>query len=188
MKQKIWVFIGRLNPPHKWHIKIIETSLWENHKSIIILGSTNKNDEKNPLDFEKRKHLLYENFRQFLDEEKLFILPLKDEEEDIDWIKNLETLILWELGETEHEITFYWWDFENDNAIQVIKDFQKKIRLKNISYKEITRKKIYVEHKWKKYLVSSTQIRKHIKEKNYSLIKKFMGEKLFNSFSKFLKK
>jgi len=188
MKQKIWVFIGRLNPPHKWHIKIIETSLWENHKSIIIIGSINKNDEKNPLDFEKRKDLLYESFKKFLDDKKLHILPLKDHEEDREWIENLESLILWELEEEENEITFYWWDFENDSAIQVIKNFEKNLRLKNISYKEITRKKIYVEHEWKKYLVSSTQIRKHIKEKNYSLIKKFMGEKLFNSFSKFLKK
>ena len=58
----VWVFIGRLNPPHIWHTNIIKRALKENKKLILMLWVPLIVDDINPLttednsitDFKKR--------------------------------------------------------------------------------------------------------------------------------------
>ena len=52
------LFIGRLNPPHIWHIQIIKRALKENKKVLLLLWTPFETDEKNPLNFYSRKNLL----------------------------------------------------------------------------------------------------------------------------------
>ena len=53
------LFIGRMNPPHNWHINTIEKAILENEKVLILLWSPIIEDkDNNPFTFLERKNLL----------------------------------------------------------------------------------------------------------------------------------
>ena len=56
--ERVGVFMGRCQPFSNAHNDIIQEMIRDGIKPVIILGSINKNDERNPLTFEERKALI----------------------------------------------------------------------------------------------------------------------------------
>lgn len=82
------LFIGRFQPMHKGHEKVIKELLDKYEKVIILIGSINKKDDKNPFKYEDRKKMI----RKVLEDYKNFeIFGIEDNpsnEEWTDYIKN----------------------------------------------------------------------------------------------------
>lgn len=171
--QKVWIFIGRLNPPHLWHITTIDKSLNENDLTIVFLWSTNILDKKNPLSFEERKYLLEKYFNN-----NIVINWIEDIPDDENWVKSLWNKINNFLSK-ENSVKIYAWDFENDYAIEVIKKYEKDLWVNNLVYEEVSRKIITINHLWEEYLISSTLIRKAFKDWNLELVKKMIPKGIF---------
>jgi len=169
------LFIGRLNPPHIWHIGIIKRALKENDKVLVLLWVPLINNENNPFDFEFRKELLLSLFNK----NKLNILELKDDKSDLIWIKNIKN-ILENYFNWIKNIRFYGWDFENDSAYKVIKEFEKEFENYNIKYILESRKNSFINYNWKNYKISATNLRKALKDWNIILSKKLCDEKIFD--------
>jgi cytidyltransferase-like protein len=70
--------IMRLQPLHNGHKKIIDQMLKENKKVILLIGSIDKNDKKNPYSFEQRKEMVYQIYFKEIQENKLFVKGIKD--------------------------------------------------------------------------------------------------------------
>ncbi len=163
----IWILIWRLNPPHFWHMRILDESLKYNNKTILFLGSANIKDDRNPYSFEKRKEFI--NLLYF-DNKDLFIEDLNDLENDKEWIESIQNKLLKYIGINE-TIIFYGWDLKNDYAIQVIKRYEDLLWYKNIFFKEISRKELDI---------SSTQVREIIKKQDKELMKKLVSKKIID--------
>lgn len=163
------IYIGRLNPPHIWHIWVIDKALEENEKVLILLWTWKKIDKKNPFNFEERKDLLDHVYGKI---NKLKILELKDKYSDLEWIKDILNIV-WKYWNWIKNINFYWWDFENDSAYLVMKQYEVEFKNYNITYKEISRKLSLIEHNWKKYEVSATNLREALRNKDFNLSEKF---------------
>ena len=105
--KKLWLFIGRMNPPHKGHITVIEKALTENDKVCILLWCNWVIDQSNPLTFQQREILLN---KYFWDNKNLEIDIIKDTKTDLEWVQNIASSIqnFWNI-----ELNIYWWDFEN---------------------------------------------------------------------------
>jgi len=161
---KIWIIIWRLNPLHIWHIKLIESSIKQNDKTIIILWSSNISDEHNPFLFEERKSFLEKIFSK-----KIKIEKSNDYETDEHWYKEIKEI----LKDFEKEdLTFYGWDLKNDSAMKVIKQFW---NFKNIKFSEKNRNTINI---------SSTKIRQYLKEKNFLEVKKWIPNEIYEEVIK----
>ena len=89
MKSTLWIFIGRMNPPHIWHIRVIEKALKENSKVLILLWSNWKINSENPLSFENRKILLEKYFWENI----LIIKNIKDNKSNKIWVENIWKII-----------------------------------------------------------------------------------------------
>jgi len=146
------LFIGRLNPPHIWHIQIIEKALKENNQVLVLLWSPILSDENNPLNFEQRKELLENKFNN-----KLIIKEILDTDSDIDWVKSILEKIK---NISEKKINFYWWDFKNDSAYLVLKEYENLFKNYKINYIENNRNNSFIEYNKKEYLISATNFRK----------------------------
>lgn len=174
MQKKIGIFIARMNPPHKWHIKTIKKILKENDFSLIFFWSVNKKDELNPFSYEEKNAIIEKYFENFIKEDILKISFIDDHENDEIWIENLIKKLIHFYWETWYKLKFYWGDLENDYAIQVIKNFENSFPFKNISYKEVSRKNSCIFFNWEKYEISWTQIRFLWKNKKLEIIKKML--------------
>lgn len=184
-KNTIWIFIWRLNPPHIWHVKILEKSLKENSKTILFLWSSNIIDENNPFSFEERKNFLYLILKKEVDENKLIITNIDDVPDDKIWVENIWKKIFEVVWNTENKLNFYFWDFENDYAYKAIKEFEKYLWFRDIYYNLLSRENSQIEG----VPISSTNIRKMLKNWQYELVKKFIDEKIFEKIiEKFDKK
>lgn len=171
---KVWVFIGRLNPPHLWHLNTIEKSLRDDDKTIVILGSANLLDENNPFDVIERWEMLKLNFP----ESSFIIESLEDTENDLDWVFKIRDIILNNVLEFK-EISFYWWDFENDSAIKVLKLFEKELWFNNINFVEYSRKNLCLDHNWEVCYYSSTLVRECMKRWDKELLEKLLSKEIF---------
>ncbi len=188
MEKKLWIFIARMNPPHKWHMKIIKKILKENDYALIFIWSSEKNDELNPLNSQERENIIKQNLKNHFENNTIKTILLNDEETDKKWIdtikKEFETFS-WNLFS---ETTFYGGDLENDYAIQVIKNFEKELPFEKISYKEISRKNSFISFDGKKYAISWTQIRTLWKEKNITIIEKMLEKNMQKDIISLLRK
>jgi predicted nucleotidyltransferase len=108
---------------------------------------------------------------------------LEDTPTDEEWINNIYE-ILWKYWEDQfYDINFYWWDFENDSAYNVLS--QCEFSDYNFNYIEIPRKNSFVEYKWQKYEISATNLRKALMEWNLELAQKFCDKKMFELIKKY---
>ena len=92
MKEKIGVFLSRMQPLHIGHIGIIKKALEENDKVLILIGSKNKEKTlRNPLNITLRREILEETIKELnLDREKIIISELADWSMETDYSSNLE--------------------------------------------------------------------------------------------------
>jgi nicotinamide mononucleotide adenylyltransferase len=177
----IWLFIGRLNPPHIWHIAIIDKMLLENDKAILMIWTNWENDKNNPLKFNQIKKILG---KKYGGNRKLKVVELKDDSSDLVWIQDIEDL-LYKYWEWIKKINFYWWDFETDSAYRVIKKYEDELWKYNITYIEISRKNSFIEYKWEKYNISATNLRKALIEWNFDLAEKFCDKEMFEGIKEY---
>ena len=94
VKQKVGVFLSRMQPLHIGHLGIIEKALEENEKVIILIGSKNKKDTiRNPLDINLRREILKEALEERFNEEnrkRITVSELPDWSMETDISSNLE--------------------------------------------------------------------------------------------------
>lgn len=175
----IWILIWRLNPPHIWHMRILDESLKKNSKTLLFLWSSNILDKNNPYSYNERKdmiNILYWN------NTNLIIENIDDISKDKDWVLNIKKKLNKYISDKNTKIIFYGWDFQNDYAIQVIKDYSHLFSFENILFREISRKDIIVNYNNKKIEVSSTKVRETIKNKDKDLLKKLVDERIIRKF------
>ena len=160
--QNVWVIIGRFSPLHLWHISLINYSLENNDKTIVIIWSAEKIDEKNPYTLDERLEILKREFGN-----NLIIDYLNDSKDDDVWISNLQTVIN-KYSVLSDNIDFLWWDLKNDYAIKVIKEHLEKFNYSKISFFEKNRLEIPI---------SATKVRNLLKENNLEEAKKWLSVK-----------
>lgn len=160
--QNLWIIIGRFSPLHIWHISLINYSLKNHDKTVVIIWSAEKIDKNNPYSLIERTEILKKEFG-----DNIIIDYLNDCEKDEDWISNLNTIIK-KYSTKNDNIYFLWWDLKNDFAINVIKEHIKMIDFNTISFIEKPRQEIPI---------SATKIRDLLKEKKYNETKKRLSEK-----------
>ncbi len=177
------LYIGRLNPPHIWHIGIIKKALLENDKVLVLLWSPILQDEENPLNFEQRKSILN---KKFWNNDRLIILEIKDNESDLVWIYQIYKA-LYDNGDNIRDVKFYAWDIQNDSACLVLKEYEDKLINHKIEYIDIFRENSFIEHDWKKYPISATNLRKALRGKDYRLASKFCDDEIFEEIKKYFK-
>jgi nicotinamide-nucleotide adenylyltransferase len=78
------VFLGRFQPFHLGHHKVIENYRDEYELKIVIGSSDKSRTEKNPLTVEEREKIIRECYP------KIEILHKDDHESDEEWVKELE--------------------------------------------------------------------------------------------------
>ncbi len=58
----LWLIIWRFQPLHRGHILLIEKSLNENPATLVLIGSSENKDEKNPYSYVQRKEFILWEF------------------------------------------------------------------------------------------------------------------------------
>lgn len=89
MKEKLSVIIGRFQTPHlhRGHIELIEEAEKFSKNILILIGCTAATgSDKNPMDFETREGMFYENGR-------FVVKPLFDNPSDKDWSDSVDKII-----------------------------------------------------------------------------------------------
>jgi bifunctional NMN adenylyltransferase/nudix hydrolase len=91
------VFIGRFQPFHYGHAKVIETALEEAHHVIVLVGSSNRaRDWFNPFVYSERAGIINEWYDSTkpTDDQRLTVLPLNDHLYDINgWLTEVQTTV-----------------------------------------------------------------------------------------------
>ncbi len=84
------LFIGRFQPLHKAHVKVIKLLLKKFDKVIIGIGSIQeKRTKENPFSFYERKRMLELVFGKEIKNGKIEIIGVKDEKSDEKWTGKL---------------------------------------------------------------------------------------------------
>jgi len=88
MKKFHALFIGRFQPFHNGHLKVIKSILKKGGKITIVIAGPKKIDEKNPFSFSERERMI----RDVLKEEGIKdyrICKVVDVDDDEKWIKKI---------------------------------------------------------------------------------------------------
>lgn len=181
MNNKLWLFIGRMNPPHLWHLSTIDKMLKENDFALILVGTMKYRNDKNPLEYNQIKNILSQ---KYLFNNKLKIVELKDDASDIVWIYSIYK-ILYENFPWLYDVNFYFWDIKNDSAYKVLYKNQYHLPNYNINFIENPRIGSFVKFWNEKIELSSTNFRKALREWKYDLASKFCDEKMFEEIKKY---
>lgn len=85
------VFIGRFQPFHSEHRRIIEIALQKARKVLVLVGSSGKAPTvRNPFSFEERQYMIERSFDSGM-RHNLIIQPLRDVTyNDVAWIKQVQ--------------------------------------------------------------------------------------------------
>lgn len=87
------VFVGRFQPFHNEHKRIIDIALEKSKNVLVLVGSAGKaRTIRNPFTFGERKHMISESFDAG---NRLIIKPLYDKTyNDAAWIKQVQSIVL----------------------------------------------------------------------------------------------
>ena len=154
----LWLIIWRFQPLHLGHQLLIETSLTENSQTIILIGSSNKQDQNNPYTYTWRKDVIEKIYHQDFD-----IYDLPDFPNDTDWVNKVQSYIPKEIK----KVTLYCGDIKNDSAVNSLIKSQETLPF-DLDIKEIPRSIIPV---------SATQVREWIAEWNTEKLQKYLSKK-----------
>jgi len=85
------LFVGRFQPFHTGHLKVIKWVLKQYDKIIIVIGSSQEsNTEKNPFTLEERKKMVLNTLKsEGIFREKYQIISIPDVYDDEVWVKNI---------------------------------------------------------------------------------------------------
>ncbi|MCP4523456.1 MAG: adenylyltransferase/cytidyltransferase family protein [Candidatus Gracilibacteria bacterium] len=200
MIKKLGLFIGRMNPPHKGHIAVIEKALSENDEVLILLGSNGCVNENNPLTFEQRKKILQKYFsknqttpsfsiREGCPEDRmgsecfphLEINIIKDTQTNQEWVQNISDSIQ-KYGNIK--LNIYGGDFKNDSAILAIKKYESLLS-EDISYIPVDRFLETINYNGEDFHVSATNLRKALRNGDKQFVEKFCNEELLQDIMKY---
>lgn len=178
--KKFWLFIWRMNPPHKWHIAVIEKALHENEQVLVLLWCNWIVDLSNPLTFEQRKELLQ---RYFWESINLEVNIIKDTQTDLEWVQNISASIqkYWNI-----ELNIYWWDFKSDSAILTIKQYELLLS-ENVSYIPVDRFLETINYNWEEFHISATNLRNALRDWDRGFVEKFCNEELVEEIINYFK-
>jgi len=179
-KWDLWVMVGRMNPPHIGHIRVIKKAIKENGRLIFFLWSANKQDKKNPFSCEDRFLFLETYFKQEIEREELIIQGLDDVGDYPKWVKSLWSKVKSHYPCFKWKVNIYWWDLKQDRSIEAISDHLEDFPFDQdkVSFREIPREDFWVNHNGKHYEVSSTALRFALEEKDFELAKKLMPREI----------
>jgi nicotinamide-nucleotide adenylyltransferase len=85
MQDKTALFVGRFQPLHKGHMHALEEAFRKYRRVVIVIGSINKNDGKNPFSFGTRKKMLELALRKY--KGRFSIIGIPDQESNEKWTK-----------------------------------------------------------------------------------------------------
>lgn len=177
---RLGLFIGRMNPPHIWHIWVIKKALSENDSVLVLLWGNNTVDNSNPLSYGQRKFLLQKVFG-----DELIIWEILDRPTDEQWV--------WDIAQQVNfynstDLSIYWGDFVDDSAILALKKYQEKLNVGNIKYKLVDRFSKIIHLDGILYEISATNFRKALEEDHRELLEKLADEIVLNDIKEMLKK
>ena len=121
-KINIGVYIGRFQPIHVGHLQIIKEGIKNEDKFLIIVGSIDKKNAKNPFTFEERKEFILGALTED-EKKKITILGLRDSTEEdnkadpIWWYNKVKEMIL-TLKEEGKEYNVYLYGSNKDTLTQ----------------------------------------------------------------------
>lgn len=93
---KLNFVVGRFQPLHNDHVKLIRAALNENtDKTVIFIGCSEQDgkDQKNPFTFEERASILAKEFLPEMAKGLLSIFKVNDEPLDILWLQNIKNTL-----------------------------------------------------------------------------------------------
>ena len=94
MKNEFAIYIGRFQPFHLGHVHVINEALQDSQSLVIFIGSANKSrTAKNPFTYKERADVISAWVEENNLVDRVFILPVMDEQTDEQWIKFLTTTI-----------------------------------------------------------------------------------------------
>ncbi|MFH1721704.1 MAG: nicotinamide-nucleotide adenylyltransferase [Candidatus Altiarchaeota archaeon] len=86
------LFIGRFQPFHLGHLKVLEWAADRNDKLLVGIGSSQEQGtEKNPFSFEQRKQMIETSMK--IDQSKYEIYPVPDINDPPNWVKHVKDLL-----------------------------------------------------------------------------------------------
>jgi bifunctional NMN adenylyltransferase/nudix hydrolase len=88
------VFIGRFQPFHNEHKRVIDTALSKAHNVLVLVGSSGKaRTIRNPFTFEERSDMIFEAFSP-CDRARMRVKPLRDKTyNDSAWLKQVQDTV-----------------------------------------------------------------------------------------------
>lgn len=88
------VFIGRFQPFHNEHKRVIDIALTQAHNVLVLVGSSGKaRTVRNPFTFEERKDMIRSAFIDN-DNSRIHVRPLRDKTyNDSAWIKQIQDIV-----------------------------------------------------------------------------------------------
>ncbi len=89
------VFIGRFQPFHEGHAKVVNTALENVDKLIILIGSANNpRTIRNPFTFEERKEFISALYAKEIAEGRIILKPLNDMTyQDTQWVRQVQDIV-----------------------------------------------------------------------------------------------
>ena len=93
VKMGVGLAVMRLQPLHRGHLKVINTMLTNHPKAIIVIGSIENFDDKNPFTFKDRLKMLELVYPQEIKNNKLIIIGAKDIHNPPKWASYIKTLL-----------------------------------------------------------------------------------------------
>lgn len=90
------VFVGRFQPFHNEHKRIIDIALQKSKNVLVLVGSAGKaRTIRNPFTFDERKQMILGSYDGAIECKRLIIQPLYDKTyNDAAWIKQVQTIVL----------------------------------------------------------------------------------------------
>jgi len=150
------LIIWRFQPFHKWHKLLIDAALWQCKSVLILIWSSETQNNENPYDFWTRKDIIEAEFS----EEKMLIWALPDFQDDKEWIK----YILSYIPKNVFSVNLYCWDTINDSAVRVLQRYKHMFHF-DINIIEIPRSVIPI---------SASQVREIIKKEEYEKLEEYL--------------
>lgn len=130
MKNQIAVIIGRFQPFHNAHLKMIQAAASENETVVILVGSSNRSATfKNPLSFQERRFMIGTTLLAEGIDNRVIILPIDDYPyNDASWVAGIHKQVSsvvesLELEDVKPEIRIY--GHEKDETTYYLELFPK---------------------------------------------------------------